>query len=144
MPPSSHPTLVRRLSDRGMTREEFCKSRAQGDHRHFPPSTHLKHAAGLDGLTPRPHATDAELAGFVSPAAADEYCRNNFRRGANLKRCGARTRSNPFTPSLKRSCKPLIPTLPRPTGSIGNNKLPEPLKNYWNYENKADREAGKA
>ena len=32
---------------------------------------------------------------------------------------------------------------PRPLkrcGSIGNNKLPEPLKAYWNYETKQERQ----
>ena len=81
---------------------------------------------------------DAELAGFVSTKAADEYCRNNFKRGANLKRCGESLlpAHHPprAVPELEDSPFSLC------AGSIGNNKLPEPLKNYWNYETKQERD----
>ena len=80
MAPNTTATLVSVLAERGMTRDEFCKQRAD----------------------------DLELAGLVSQNAADGYCRR-----------GPRT--------LKRS------------GSIANNKMPEPLKAYWNYETKDEK-----
>ena len=138
MPASVQPTLVRRLSDSGMTREEFCKKRGQGER--APPSVRT-----LDGTTHRPPCSmaDAELAGFVSEKAADEYCRNNFAP-RTLKRSGE-SRSKPHT-TMPHGFRESISPLSCP-GSIGNNKLPEPLKNYWNYETrqeKLDREAAKA
>jgi hypothetical protein len=110
MPASVQPTLVRRLSDSGMTREEFCKKRGQGER--APPSVRT-----LDGTTHRPPCSmaDAELAGFVSEKAADEYCRNNFAP-RTLKRSGE-SRSKPHTTmphGFRESISPLsVPRIDR-------------------------------